>query len=97
MTTQSIVPTMTLVVKMKSPDPDLATTGVAPEEPLVAVLVELAVELEADAPVDVAEAVAVLYKLELLYVVQELVAGIAVPSPGWFWLAPSQTENSLGL
>ena len=53
---------MTLAVKVKSPDPDLVTAGVAPEEPLVAVPVGVeleAVELEADKPVDVAEAVAV--------------------------------------
>jgi len=84
---QSIAPTMTLAVKVKSPDPDLVTAGVAPEEPLVAVPVGVeleAVELEADKPVDVAEAVAVLYKSELLYVVQELVAGITGSPPGGF-------------
>ena len=48
-TTQSIAPTMTLAVKVKSPDPDLAIAGVAPEEPLVAVPV--AVEPGVDEPV----------------------------------------------
>jgi len=98
--TQSIAPTMMLAVKVKSPDPDLVTAGVAPEEPLVAVPVgaELeTAELEAAKPVDVAEAVAVLYKSELLYVVQELVAGITGSPPGAFWFSPSQTVNSLGL
>ena len=40
---------MTLAVKVKSPDPDLAIAGVAPEEPLVAVPV--AVEPGVDEPV----------------------------------------------
>jgi hypothetical protein len=38
-----------------------------------------------------------LYKSVLLYVEQELVAGIAGAPPGGFWLSPSQTENSSGL
>ena len=37
------------------------------------------------------------YKSELLYVVQELVAGITGATPGGFWLSPSQTKNSLGV
>ena len=54
---------MTLTVEANSPDPDLATAGMAPEEPLVAVpvAVELAVELEVDeqAPVGVTEVVTI--------------------------------------
>lgn len=53
-TTQSIAPTITLAVKVKSPDPDMVTAEVAPEEPLVAVPVGVeleTVELEADKPV----------------------------------------------
>jgi hypothetical protein len=94
-----------LAVKVNNPDPDRVTPGVAPEEPLVEVpvvpVVPVAVELEVDervpVPVDVTEAVAVAYKSELLYVVQELVAGIAGAPPGGFWLSPSQTKNSLGV
>jgi len=91
-----------LAVKVNNPDPDLVTPGVAPEEPLVEVpVVPVAVELEVDervpVPVDVTEAVAVAYKSELLYVVQELVAGITGATPGGFWLSPSQTKNSLGV
>ena len=37
-----------------------------------------------------------MYKSVLLYVVQELVAGMTGLPPGGFWLSPSQTENSLG-
>ena len=37
------------------------------------------------------------YKSVLLYVVQELVAGITGAPPGGTWLSPKQTENSLGL
>jgi len=101
-TTQSIAPTMTLAVKVKSLNPDLVIAGVAPEEPLLAVPVAVEPEVcepEVDerAPVDVAEAGTVLYKSVLLNVVQELVAGITGLPPGGFWLSPSQTENSLGL
>jgi len=106
MTMPTIAPTTMLAARANSLDPDLATAGLPAEELLAEVEVAVAAELEADeraleALVDVtlAEVVAVLgYKSELLYVVQELVAGIAgLPLPGSFWLSPLQTENSLGL
>jgi len=70
--------------------------------------VDLAVALEpvrvpdfvAEEPEAVAEAEeeAVLgYNSALLYVVQELVAGILGSPPGAFWLSPRHTLNSLGL
>jgi hypothetical protein len=52
----SIEPTMTVAIKVKSPDPDLVIPGVAPEEPLVAVLVAVEPEVDEPCPVDVAEA-----------------------------------------
>jgi len=83
-----------------SPDADLTTAGAAAEDDEdTFVDVAVAPEVrEADEPVvDAEELVAVFgYKSVLLYVAQELVAGIAVPSPGWAWFSPKQTENSLG-
>jgi len=81
-----IAPTTMLAAKPNSPDPDPVIVGAAAEP-------------ERDEPlaVDVAEAVAVFgYKSELLYVVQELVAGIVGLPPGSFWLSPKQDKNSLG-
>jgi len=102
-TAPTIAPTTTLAAKANNPDPDLATAGAAAEEaPLVeaaavAPEVELEPELDERALVDVTEAVAVLgYRSELLYVVQELVAGVVGSPPGSFWFSPRQTENSFG-
>jgi len=78
-----------LAVKVNSPDPDLATAGMALEELLVVVPVAVELEVDERVPVDVTEAVGVGYRSELLYVVQELVAGIAGSPPGGFWLSPS--------
>jgi len=87
-----------LITATKNPASDRGAGGADPE--LVVELVERAVEVVPWAAVlraDVEEGVGLGYKRELVYVVQEEVAGMTGGAPGGSWLSPRQTVNSSGL